>query len=101
MTDILKLLRIYQEKDKSIGGVMLCDSIAEIERLRAIEKELSQFADGEPAYPGRFAYHPSGEWGVLPGVVHNGPFQLNNGRTMRPCDCYSTLEAAEAAKETT
>ena len=71
--------------------------IAEVDRLTAERDDLPRFADGVLARPGEDAWHP-GE--SEPGVV------TTDGR-MVVCiewgaeagECYSTQEAAEAARE--
>lgn len=74
---------------------------AEIARLRRLEAALPKTADGVYVIPGSFVYHPSGTRGVVPGIRGNGPITLSGLGTTWACigDCYSTSEAAEAARE--
>lgn len=74
---------------------------AEIARLRRLEAALPKTADGVYVIPGSFVYHPSGTRGVVPGIRGNGPITLSGLGTTWACigDCYSTSEAAEAARD--
>jgi len=73
----------------------------EIIRLREIVAKLPTTADGVKVGPGTIVYHAEG-FAVIPGCVGDrAPIYLTNGISTVVCACYSTPEAARAAKERT
>jgi len=83
------------------------DRAAEITRLRAIVEKLPKTADGVPVVPGDelWVRHPDGgcagtrRWWKHPSLGWSVGFEHMQNEPIDVSSCYSTREAAEAAKE--
>jgi len=71
--------------------------LAELDRLRAMEDKLPKTADGVAVVPGMMVWYRTGHHVVHRTVEMRA--QLRNMACMSVSGCYSTREAAEAAKE--
>jgi len=77
----------------------------EIERLQSIVESLPKcwtLRDGKPVQdkpvtPGMMVF-ARGRYGVVPGIVGNGPITLTGGIVECIGDCYDSREAAEASR---
>lgn len=104
-------------QDTSALQAMMKDMIAEVDRLRGVVCKLPHTADGVPVMPGMHVWFYSHKvldpfpdelqvsgWDYLPGMEPGYMFVLNVVNERGEWDgvnlacCYSTREAAEAAK---
>jgi len=77
------------------------DLLAEVDRLRAMEDKLAKTADGVAAYPGMIVWRPDWMFPHRPLTVEPIRWAMANQHGEPVDKCYSTPEAAEAAKEKT
>lgn len=58
----------------------------EVERLRAVVYKMPRDRNGVLLTPGTKVQHPFG-WGIIPGVVGNGPIELIGGELVPVNEC--------------